>query len=120
MPQTPPAITEAEFLAVDISDEDEIGRRFQLYVRDLHAYLNQLACLRDLQLARRGWKARTTETEAFGNFGLYTKHWYTFHHGGRNDAQFNFGLWPSYFRVVLGFEFTFHKCGDPTIVAFAY
>jgi len=120
MPQTPPPIREAEFKAVDISNEDEIGSRFQVYVRELHAYLNQLACLRDLQQARRGWKVRTGETEAFGNFGLYPKHWYTFHHGGRNEAQFNLGLWPSYFRVGLGFEFTLKKGGDPTIVGLAY
>lgn len=120
MPQTPPPISETEFIAVDISDENEIGRRFQTYVRELHAYLNQIPCLRDLQHVRRKWKSRTVETEAFGNLGLYPKHWYTFHHGGRNEAQFNVGLWPNYFRVGLGFEFTLKKGGDPSAVWLAY
>jgi hypothetical protein len=120
MPHTPPPIREAEFEAVDISDEDEVARRFQVHVRDLHAYLNQLPCLKDLQEVRRKWKSRTSESAAFGNFGRSAKHWYTFHHGGRNEAQFNLGLWPTYFRVGLGFEFTLKKFGEPAIVWFAY
>jgi hypothetical protein len=120
MPKTPPPIREAEFDAVDISDEDAIARSFQVHVRALHAYLNQLPCLKDLQEVRRKWKSRTSESAAFGNFGLDPKHWYTFHHGGRNEAQFNLGLWPNYFRVGLGFEFTIKKGGDPTIVGLAY
>jgi hypothetical protein len=118
--ESPPPISQAEFIAVDISDENEIGRRFHGYVRDLHAYLNQLSCLRDLQQARHKWKSRTSEKEAFGNLGLYPKHWYTFHHGGRNEAQLNLGLWPDYFRVGLGFEFTLKKGGDPSVVWLAY
>lgn len=120
MQQTPPPIREADFAAVDISDENKIGSRFQTYVRELHSYLNQLACLRDLQQTRHKWKSRTTETEAFGNLGLYPKHWYTFHSGGRNEAQFNLGLWPDYFRVGLGFEFTLKRGGDPSVLWLTY
>jgi hypothetical protein len=116
----PPPIREAEFLAVDTTDEVEVKSRFNTFVRQLHSYLNQLACLRDVQKARRRWKARTTETEAFGNFATDPRHWYTFHHGGRNEAQFNVGLWPGYLRVGLGFEFTLKKGGDPTAVHLAY
>jgi hypothetical protein len=117
---TPPPVREAEFLAVDTTDEPEIKRRFNGFLRSLHAYLNQLACLRDVQKARRRWKARTVETVAFGNFATEPEHWYTFHHGGRNEAQFNIGLCPSFLRVGLGFEFTLKKGGDPTAVHLAY
>lgn len=120
MSQTPPPVRETDFLTVDTSDEAEIGRRFDLFVRLLHSYLNQLPCLRELQKVRRRWKARTASTDAFGNFGIDPKHWYTFHHGGRNEAQFNIGLWPGYLRVGLGFEFTLKKGGDPSIVQLAY
>jgi hypothetical protein len=120
VPQAPPPVREAEFLAVDTTDEGEIMRRFDLFVRSLHSYLNQMACLRDIQQARLRWKARTAETNAFGNFATEPKHWYTFHHGGRNEAQFNVGLGPSYLRVGLGFEFTLKKGGDPTVVQLAY
>lgn len=120
MSQTPPPIRESEFLAVDIEDEPEIKRRFNSFIRSLHAYLNQLQCLSDVQRTRRRWKARTSETKAFGNFATDPKHWYTFHHGGRNEAQFNIGLYPTYARVGLGFEFTLKKGGDPTAVQLAY
>jgi hypothetical protein len=120
MSQTPPPVGEPEFVAVVTTDEAEIGRRFDVFVRLLHSYLNQLPCLRELQKARHQWKARTPSTDAFGNFAIDPKHWYTFNHGGRNEAQFNIGLSPGYMRLGLGFEFTVKKGGDPTIVGLAY
>jgi hypothetical protein len=116
----PPAVREAEVLLVDTTDEPEIKRRFNAFLRSLHSYLNQLPCLHDIRKVRRRWKARTKETDAFGNFATEPAHWYTFHHGGRNEAQFNIGLWPKYLRVGLGFEFTLKKGGDPTAVHLAY
>lgn len=120
MANTPPPVRQAEFLAVDTVDEDAIKGRFSGFLRLLHAYLNQLPCLRDVQRTRRRWKSRTAETEAFGNFAADPEHWYTFHHGGRNEAQFNVGLQVEYLRVGLGFEFTLKKGGDPTAVHLAY
>jgi len=117
----PPAVREAEFLALETAaDEEEIKQRFNSFVRSLHSYLNQVPCLLDIQQTRLRWRARTSEAEAFGNFAADPWHWYTFHHGGRNEAQFNVGLWPSYMRVGLGFEFTLKKHGDPTAVQLAY
>jgi hypothetical protein len=58
--------------------------------------------------------------EAFGTFATDPRHWYTFNHGGRNEAQFNIGLYPTHLRVGLGFEFTPRKGGDPTIVGLSY
>jgi hypothetical protein len=116
----PPPVGEAEFFAVDTTNEAEIKQRFNGFLRALHSYLNHLECLRDVQKTRHRWKARTAETDAFGNFATDPKHWYTFHHGGRNEAQFNVGLCPSYLRVGLGFEFTLKKGGDPTVVWLAY
>jgi hypothetical protein len=102
------------------TSEEEIKRRFNGFLRALHAYLNQLPCLHDLQKARRRWKSRTVEADAFGNFATDPEHWYTFHHGGRNEAQFNIGLCPDYLRIGLGFEFSLKKGGDPTKVQLAY
>src|SRR5687767_362912 len=116
MSLAPPTVGEAEFIAVDIADEDEIKRRFGGFVRSLHAYLNQVPCLHDLQRVRRRWKARVASPEAFGNFATDPRHWYTFHHGGRTEAQFNIGLFPTHLRVGLGFEFTPKKGGDPTVM----
>jgi len=116
----PPTVGEAEFLAVDTTDVDLIKGRFTTFLHSLHMYLNQLPCLRDVQQARRQWKARTAESVAFGNFASDPEHWYTFHHGGRNEAQFNVGLSIERYRVGLGFEFTLKKGGDPTVVQLAY
>jgi hypothetical protein len=105
---------------VDTTNEEEIKRRFNGFLRALHSYLNQLECLRDVQKARHRWKSKTAETEVFGNFATDPEHWYTFHHGGRNEAQFNVGLCPEYLRVGMGFEFSLKKGGDPTVVQLAY
>lgn len=118
--QRPPPISEAQFLDLATPDEEEIKRRCIGYVRSLHAYLNQLPCLSDLQRVRRRWKARTTSTDAFGTFATDPQHWYTFHHGGRNEAQFNVGLHTTHLRVGMGFEFSQKKGGDPTAVHLAY
>ncbi len=120
MSKKPPPVGDAEFQAVDTTNEEEIKRRFNGFLRSLHSYLNQLPCFRDLQQTRLRWKSRTVESEAFGNFATDPEHWYTFHHGGRNEAQFNVGLCPEYYRVGMGFEFSLKKGGDPTIVQLAY
>ena len=115
----PPIVRDPDFVAVDTVNEADIQNHFGGFVRSLHAYLNQVPCLRDLQKTRRKWK-RTTETDAFGNFATDPEHWYTFNHGGRNEAQFNFGMFPSHVRIGLGFEFSLRKGGDPTVVGLVY
>jgi hypothetical protein len=120
MSQFPPPVRELEFLAVDTVNEDEIQRRFLTFIRGLHSFLNQLPCLRDLQQVRLKWRARAQYEEAFGTFATDPKHWYTFNHGGRNEAQFNIGLFTTHLRVGLGFELTLKKGGDPTVVGLAY
>ena len=116
----PPPVTAALFRDLDTADAEEVKRRCGAFVRSLHAYLNDLPCLRGLQQARRRWKARTTHADAFGTFASDPNHWYTFHHGGRNEGQFNIGLSPARMRVGLGFEFSVKKGGDPTAVHLAY
>lgn len=111
----PPTLREEHFDMMNTTDEEEILRRFGGFVRTLHGWLNELPCVSDLQRARRRWK-RPTNTEAFGTLATDPRHWYTFHHGGRTEAQFNLGLYPTHFRVGLGFEFSVKKGGDPTVV----
>jgi hypothetical protein len=101
-------------------NEDEIKSEFVPLVRKLHLFLNQASCVQDLQKIRSNWKDRVANKQAFGNFATAPRHWYAFHNGGRNEAQFNIGLSPKYLRVGLGFEFTPKKGGDPTIVQWPY
>jgi len=119
-PVYPPIVHDSDFIAVDTDNETGIQNYFGAFVRNLHAFLNQLPCLRDLQKTRRRWKPRTAETDAFGAFATDLEHWYTFNHGGRNEAQFNFGFHPTHVRIGLGFEFSKRKGGDPTVVGLAY
>lgn len=115
----PPILRDNEFEAISTTDEEEILRRFGGFVRSLHGWLNTLPCLSDIQRVRRKWK-RTAGTDAFGTFATDPYHWYSFHHGGRTEAQFNVGLFPTHFRVGLGFEFSMKKGGDPTVVGLVY
>ncbi len=115
-----PVIQETEFLVVDTVQTDSIRDYFNPFIRQLHAFLNQLPCLRDIQLVRRNWIRNTIYIKAFGNFAIEPRHWYTYNHGGRIEAQFNLGLCKDYFRIGLGFEFTAAGRGDPKIVHETY
>jgi hypothetical protein len=109
------------FVAVDTPSEAEVERGCAPWVYgQLHPFLNQLPCLRDLQRVRLRWKSRTGSHDAFGTFRAYPRHWCSFNHGGRAEAQLNVGLFPEYFRVGLGFEFTEKLGGDPSAVTLAY
>lgn len=117
----PPTIPDHLFADIDTSLEDHVERRFQPWVvRELHPFLNNINCLSHLQAARKGWKSRTRAEEAFGTFKADPHHWYSFNHGGRNEAQFNVGMFPTHFRVGLGFEFTEKRGGNPSDVTLAY
>jgi len=116
----PPPIRDIYFSDVDIADEEEIKRRFNPLIRQLHSYLNEIPCLHDLQDVRRKWKARTGEKDAFGNFVAHAGEFYTFNHGGRNEAHFNISLKPTYFAAGLCFEFTERQFGEPATVRIAY
>jgi len=116
---TVPIVREEEFDAVETWDEEEMRRRFGPFITKLHAYLNELNCLRDLQKVRR--KKLVRDKKAFGNpIGVEPRHWYTYHIGGRSEAQFNVGLFHDHFRVGLGFEFTSKEHGQPAAVQLAY
>jgi len=58
--------------------------------------------------------------QAFEGFAVEAEHWYTYNTGGRNEAQFNIGLFPEYLRIGLGFEFTKKNYGDPETVPMMY
>lgn len=121
MNDLPPAVTQQLFEEIDSIDEEAIRRRFDPWVRrEWHPFLNSLPCLRDLQDQRRKFGIRSPEQEAFGTFKPEPYHWYSFNHGGRNEAQFNIGMFPEYLRVGLGFEFTEKQGGRPSDVLFAY
>lgn len=118
----PPPVRESEFRAVDTTDEEGIRDHFGPFVRRLHSFLNETSCLRDIQDVRRLRNPRVTGRQAFeeGYFATQPRHWYTHNAGGRSEAQFNVGMFPTYLRVGLGFEFTERAHGEPYAVQAAY
>lgn len=118
----PPPVTESLFQLMDgCHDEQAITRNFSAFVDALHNYLNCGSCLSSIQETRRNW-TRPKQMEAFGNFVADPEYqyWYSYHYGGRNEAQFNLGLCPRHFRFGLGFEFSLKKGGKPSCIQFVY
>lgn len=117
----PPTVPDRLFDEIDTPSEERVATRFQPWVFDeLHPFLNSLQCLADIQLIRKRWEARTKSAEAFGSVRAYPRHWCSFNHGGRAEAQLNVGMFPHYLRIGLGFEFTEKQGGDPSAVTLAY
>lgn len=122
MSELPPPVREQDFRAVDTKDEEAIREHFGPFVGRLHSFLNEASCLRDVQNVRRRRNPRVTGRRAFeeGYFATQPRHWYTHNSGGRNEAQFNVGMFPQYLRVGLGFEFRAGAYGAPHAVQAAY
>lgn len=121
MSELPPAVRESDFQAVETNNPKKIEQYFEPFKRELHSYLNETSCLHNIQNVRRRWK-KVIERRAFHekSFNAVPKHWYMYHWGGRNEAQFNIGLFPEYLRVGLGFEFTGGQYGRPPDVQLEY
>jgi len=116
--ELPPPVREEEFQAVDTTNEGAIREHFHDFFDELHTFLNTSPCLRDVQSIRRRWRRGSKASHPFGedSFVVQSRHWYTRKVGGRNEAQFNVGMFPSYMRVGLGFELTDRAHGKPTEV----
>jgi hypothetical protein len=119
--ELPPAVTESEFQAVATDNPEKIKKYFEPFRRELHSFLNNTSCMRDIQDKRGRWK-KVTEQRAFidKSFKAVPRHWYTYNWGGRSEAQFNIGLFPEYLRVGLGFEFSDIQYGNPEWVQLEY
>jgi hypothetical protein len=116
--ELPPPVGEEEFQAVDTTNEGAIREYFHDFIDELHTFLNTSPCLRDVQRIRRRWRRGSKASYPFGedSFVVQSRHWYTRNIGGRNEAQFNVGMFPRYLRVGLGFEFTERAHGKPAEV----
>jgi hypothetical protein len=120
--ELPPPVTESRFQALEGATKEQVRKRADPYVRDLRSFLNRGSCLSDLQRIRREWSPRSRARLAFegDEFPTDREHWYIYNTGGRNEAQFNVGLFPDYLRIGLGFEFTKKVHGKPEDVERVY
>jgi hypothetical protein len=131
----PPPVRRSERVTVSTDDRAAILTGFAAFIRQLHAFLNGLPCLRDFQATRGMWARRVVNPEAFGEFVAGPGSWFTRHIGGVREAQFNIALSnlaflrrgapptpcpPPYFRVGLGFAFAGGTDRDRAAVAQAY
>ncbi len=116
MSEFPPPVRETEFSNIETRNKESIRSRFDPFVRELHSFLNETSCLSDVHRIRRRWSPRSTAQRTFKEFVVEPEHWYTYNAGGRNEAQFNVGMFPDYLRVGLGFEFTRGGFGEPDVV----
>ena len=120
--ELPPPITESQFRDLEGATKQQVKKRAAPFVRELRTFLNQGSCLSDIQHIRRSWKPRvkTRLAFAYGEVLADREHWYIYNAGGRNEAQFNIGLFPDYLRIGLGFEFTKKVYGEPEEVQRVY
>ena len=120
MAELPPPVTESQFQALEGATKEQVRNRATPFVRELHSFLNRRSCLRDIQRSRLMWRSRVRSSRAFNDFTPEDEHWYTHNAGGRNEAQFNIGLFPSYLRIGMGFEATKKVGGAPEDVEAVY
>lgn len=114
--ELPPPITVSRFRDLEDANKEQVKKRAEPLVKDLHAFLNRSSCIYDAQRIRRRLNPLARDAPAFVDFAAEPEHWYTHNTGGRSEAQFNVGLFPDYFRVGLGFEFTENVFGEPAQV----
>jgi hypothetical protein len=121
----PPIIKDELFDDLDKSIT-QVETIFTPVITDLIDYLNELPCLQDIQQIRsEKFNLQRTSTTAFRNHinHLDTGHWYIFNWGGRNEMQFNIGMYSEdddsgpYVRVGAGFNFQRDGFGNPPTVA---
>ncbi len=125
-----PAIYDHLFDDLDRS-MPEVDRIFTPIINELQEFLNEIPCLRNVQMIRKQVYGRVRYSVAFHTpiNDLYPKHWYIFHKGGRNEMQFNIGMYGEksckppelpYVRIGVGFNFTKDGWGDPPKVERAF
>ncbi len=107
----PPTFHDSLFDTLD-GTKPGVHRHFTSFIQELHEFLNQLPCLKNIQEVRGRIKGiRPRYSEAFGPpYRIEQGHWYTFNYGGRNEMQFNIGMFgpsaisPPYVRVGLAWS----------------
>ncbi len=125
MSNLPPRFSDHLFDDID-GPEEQVRAIFGPFIQELHEFLNELPCLRDLQRFRGTFMKRPPPSSrpAFGSRPtIEVGHWFTFNWGGRNEMQFNIGMFgdPHYYvRVGMGFNFTRGGFGDPKAVDKAF
>ncbi|MDD5082231.1 MAG: hypothetical protein PHU08_02535 [Dehalococcoidales bacterium] len=128
MPNLPPAFNDHLFYDLD-KPQSVVERIFTPIILELINYLNGLPCLSDIQHIRKTSGRTTRQLGRPFNLrpnDIYTRHWYIYNWGGRNEMQFNIGMYSAndqetpYVRIGAGFNFDRARFGNPSEVAGAF
>ncbi len=128
MSRLPPVFYDHLFDDLD-KPQSEIERIFAPIILELIDYLNVLPCLSDIQYIRKTSGRTTRQLGKAFNLrinDIYTRHWYIYNWGGRNEMQFNIGMYSAndqetpYVRIGAGFNFDRAGFGNPPEVAGAF
>jgi hypothetical protein len=113
-----PVLSRDDFAALGGADAAQVEQRFAPWIAKLHDFLNALPCIASVQGVRFG-RSTSVQTFQLRNVHYDAEHWYTFHRGGRSEAQFNVGMFPGHLRFGIGFQPTRASRGDPDAVRLA-
>lgn len=111
----PPALSGNDFTNLaGTKDGAATHVRFARIVNGMREFLNELPCIAMVQPIRGARPNQRTFDER--NDHYHPQHWYTYHRGGRSEAQFNVGMFGTHLRMGIGFEPTGAMHGDPAQV----
>jgi hypothetical protein len=106
-------LTQADFDALHKATPAHVEHHFASWLSDLHDLLNGLATLSQVQRIR----GKRSGSRAFETEPRYCpEHWYTYHYGGRSEAQFNLGMFEDHLRMGIGFEPHRGGYGKPDLI----
>jgi hypothetical protein len=117
MSRLPPTFADTLFDDLDNPNEAQVQAIFTPIIRQLHSFLNDLPCLCDLQQFRgQRLSIQPRFSVAFGNCKIYIGEWYTYHHGGSTEMQFNVGMYGApLYHIRVGMGFCFYGPGRPVV-----
>jgi hypothetical protein len=106
-------LTTADFEALRKAPPAHVEQHFDRWIASLHDFLNHSPTLPQVQRVR----GKRPNSLAFETKPRYCPdHWYTYHRGGRSEAQFNVGMFEDHLRFGIGFEPTGGGYGDPDAI----
>jgi hypothetical protein len=108
----PPPLSPSLFRALETDRVADAAARFAPVVSALQEFLNAMPPLDALQHLRRRGRRPAFRRRARVSRG----HWWFSHEGGRNEGQWNVGMFPCHLRFGIGFNATRGGWGKPELV----
>jgi len=96
---------------------------FQKHIDAVVFHLNNSSPIAGLQRCRKAVLNKGGADDTFKSYKRllvgefkrlkqYSNHWYHYSEGGMDEMQFNFGMYPEYYRIGIGFSFSGYENAD--------